>query len=93
MRSKLKRRNTISIVLAILAGAIIAVARTAPVEFLDYGLGLQSVGIVIGAIAVSIGLTIRCPHCGCRLRKGRWGGVPEYCPKCGTAITDERTVE
>ena len=87
MRSKLKMRFAIVILLGCLGVGIFAIGKLT-------SLALQTVGLVIVAIALIINLTIRCPNCGKHLTLSKYAcSIPHYCPDCGTAITDERTVE
>lgn len=94
MRSKLKMRLAIVILLGCFGVGIFCLGKTAPLAFQEYGLALQTVGLVIVAIALIINLTIRCPNCGKHLTLWRRAyHIPHYCPDCGLAISDEETVE
>ena len=94
MRSKLKARFAIVILLGFLGVGIFCFGKTAPTAFSETGFALQLVGLGILAIALIVNLTIRCPNCGKHLTLGkRIYRVPHYCPDCGQAISDEETVE
>ena len=85
MRSKLKTRYNIAVILGILDGIILAMGRAEPVFYLPGG-------ILLVAILI-LSLTIRCPRCGKYLAGRRTWGIPHYCPNCGTAIRDGETEE
>ena len=86
MRSKLRKKMLISILLACV-GFVFAMlgATTAP--------ALLLIALVIMVPAVIINLTICCPHCGQHLTGKRSYGLPNFCPNCGKAISDEETEE
>ena len=94
MRSKLKLRLAIVILLGCFGAGIFCLGKTAPLAFQEIGLTLQLVGLVVMVIALIINLTIRCPNCGKHLTLWRRAyHIPHYCPDCGQAISDEETVE
>ena len=85
MRSKLKMRYNLAIVLGVLAVIILNLGKTAPVFYLPGGI------LLVATIILS--LTIRCPNCGKYLGGKRVWRIPDHCPECGTAIRDQKTEE
>ena len=86
MRSKMKTKMGISILMGCVGfGFAILGATAAPVFML--------VSLPFLVIAVIMNLTICCPHCGQHLTNKRSYGLPNFCPNCGKAISDEETEE
>ena len=86
MRSKLKAKFLVAIVLACLGiGVSYLGVNSVP--------ALRWAGLAMLAVAVIVNLTVRCPECGQHLTGKRTFGVPNYCPNCGKPIQDEETEE
>lgn len=86
MRSKMKRKMGISILAGCVGfGLAILGATVAPV--------LMLVSLPFLVTAVIVNLTICCPYCGQHLTNKRSYGLPNFCPNCGKAISDEEAEE
>ena len=82
MRSKLKMRFRIALLLAFLGLGVYMLSS-------QVLLSMSWLSIVIIGSSLVLNLTIRCPNCGKHLTGKRTWGVPHYCSNCGTAISDE----
>ena len=80
MRSKLKSKMLISLLLCCVGLGFVMLGKTVSPTFLYIGFVL-----LLGAVIVRT--SICCPHCGHRLSSKRIG-LPNFCPNCGKSLMD-----